>query len=562
MAGSGSIAESGSHVVVVGGGVTGLGVARDLAMRRAAVTVVERGSLSSGTTGRMHGLLHSGARYAVSDPESARQCIRENETLRDIASHCVEDTGGLFVSLAGDDPEYFEEKREACESVGIPVEELSGAEALQREPGLTDDVQRALSVPDAAIDPFRLVAANAASAASHGARIETDTAVTDVLVEEGTVTGVLTEDESGETTVLDADHVVNAAGPWAGEIADMAGVPLQLRPSKGAMLVTNSRPVDTVINRCRAKTEGDILVPHESTAILGTTDRDVDDPEDFEQSAEEVKTLVDELQAMVPSLGSDRYLRAYWGVRPVFDPSPTDDPADRSRDYAVLDHAERDDRPGFTSVVGGKLTTYRLMAEDAADVVSEDLDVETGCRTAAEPLPGSEESVSLEAVLERYDLRSTVANRTTDRLGDRTDEVLSGETPNPVVCECEGVTRAEVRSALERGDLDVHDVRKRTRASMGTCQGAQCGHRIAGEISRLGGPAAGIDALEDLTRERWAGQRRVPSPEQLEQMALGYRIRMGALGGRPPAERSEGPPSAAFAGDSNTNDSAGGGGID
>ncbi len=107
-------------VLVLGGGSTGCGIARDLAMRGLEVTLVERGNLTDGTTGRMHGLLHSGGRYAVSDQASATECIEENEILREIAGHCVEETGGLFVQRPEDSDEYFQEKLEAAGSVEFP----------------------------------------------------------------------------------------------------------------------------------------------------------------------------------------------------------------------------------------------------------------------------------------------------------------------------------------------------------------------------------------------------------------------------------------------------------
>jgi glycerol-3-phosphate dehydrogenase len=152
------------RVVVIGGGSTGTGVARDLAMRGLDVTLVEQGNLTHGTTGRMHGLLHSGGRYAVSDQKSARECIEENRVLRDIASHCVEMTGGLFVKRPEDTEEYFEQKLRGCKECGIPAEVLSGSEAREREPYLATDVEKAIAVPDGAVDPFRLVVANAGSA--------------------------------------------------------------------------------------------------------------------------------------------------------------------------------------------------------------------------------------------------------------------------------------------------------------------------------------------------------------------------------------------------------------
>ena len=128
------------RVVVIGGGSTGCGIARDLAMRGVDVTLVEQGNLTHGTTGRMHGLLHSGGRYAVSDRASATECIEENRILREIAGHCVEMTGGLFVQLEGDDDDYFWEKLRGCRECGIPADVLSGEEAREIVPSLTRDV--------------------------------------------------------------------------------------------------------------------------------------------------------------------------------------------------------------------------------------------------------------------------------------------------------------------------------------------------------------------------------------------------------------------------------------
>ncbi|MFC6767140.1 FAD-dependent oxidoreductase, partial [Natrinema soli] len=133
-----------TEVLVLGGGSTGCGIARDLARRGLEVTLVERGTLTDGTTGRMHGLLHSGGRYAVSDRASARECIEENEVLREIAGHCVEETGGLFVQRPEDSDDYFREKLEGCRKCGIPARVLSGAEAREVEPHLAADVKRAI----------------------------------------------------------------------------------------------------------------------------------------------------------------------------------------------------------------------------------------------------------------------------------------------------------------------------------------------------------------------------------------------------------------------------------
>ncbi|MFB6107442.1 MAG: anaerobic glycerol-3-phosphate dehydrogenase subunit GlpA [Haloplanus sp.] len=523
-----------SHsVVVVGGGATGTGTARDLAMRGVDVTLVERGTLTEGTTGRTHGHLHSGARYAVDDQESAIDCMRENRVLRRIAGHCVEDTGGLFVQLAGDADDYFQQKLDGCAECDIPTEVLTGAEARRLEPYLTEDVERAIRVPDGAVDPFRLCVANAADAVDHGATVETHAEVVDLVVEDGAVVGVeierrgpnyLGEGTEGDRETIRADHVVSATGAWASQLAAMAGVDVEMAISKGAMVVTNVRQVDTVINRCLPRGEGDTIIPHETTVLLGANDDPVDDPDDYPEEQWEVDMMIDLAAEMVPAVADARMIRAYWGVRPLYDPDPgsTDDPGDVTRNYFVLDHADRDGVEGFTSIVGGKLTTYREMAESVTDHVCARLGVDADCRTAEEPLPGSDDARALDEWMDEFGLRSPVARRSVQRLGDRAPDVLSVDGPNPVVCECEGVTRAEVRDAIDRVGADLNGVRLQTRASMGNCQGGFCTHRLGAELVPDHEPDTARAAVDRLYQERWKGQRHALWGEQLSQAMLNH----------------------------------------
>ena len=523
-------------VLVIGGGSTGCGIARDLAMRGLSVTLVEQGNLTHGTTGRMHGLLHSGGRYAVADQASARECIQETRVLEDIASHCVEQTGGLFVKRPEDSEEYFERKLRGCAECDIPTEVLTGRAARRREPYLAADVDKAIAVPDGAVDPFRLCVANAASAQNHGARIETHATVTDLLVEAGEVGGAAVTHESGPgkrthgkagtTERIEADHVINATGAWAGRIGDMAGLDVNVRPSKGVMTVMNVRQVDTVINRCIPKGNADIVVPHETTCILGTTDVAVDDPEDYPEAEWEVDLMIDELSKLLPVLQESRTIRSYWGVRPLYEPpgSGTENPEDITRDFFLLDHADRDGLPGLTTIVGGKFTTYRLMAEDISDHVCDLLGVSASCRTADVALPGSRDEGVLDDAMDEFGLTSPVARRSTQRLGDRAPDVLDTDEPNPVVCSCEGVTRAELQDAIEGSGTDLNAVRIRTRASMGNCQGGFCAHTMAQELHPEYDSGQATAALDELYQERWKGQRHALWGEQLSQAMLTYAL--------------------------------------
>ena len=533
-----------TDVLVIGGGSTGCGLARDLARRGVDVVLLERGHLTQGTTGRMHGLLHSGARYADTDPESARACIAENRILKRIAAHCIEPTGGLFVSLPDDDPSYVEEKRDACAACGIPTTVLTGAEARERAPYLTPAAEAAIAVPDAAIDPFRLCVANALDAIDHGARIEPHTEVVSIRREGGAVTGVAARQARGpgdrgraptysqgpvrgDLVQYRADIVVNATGAWAGQLAAMAGLELNVRPSKGAMTVMNVRQVDTVVNRCRPKGDADIIVPHETTAILGTTDEEVMDPDAFDEQPAAVDRLIDELATLVPILAQARSIRSFWGVRPLYEPPArrTTDPTDISRAAHLIDHGHRDGLDGFLSIVGGKFTTYRQMAEETADLVCEQLSVDATCDTAEAALPGSEDPERLDDGMDRFGLRSPVARRSQQRLGDRTQAVLDGKAVNPAVCTCEGVTRAEVRDAIASCGADLNAVRIRTRATMGTCQGAFCAFAVGNDLHPAHDETTATAALDELLDERWKGERHALWGQHLAQAMLGYAIR-------------------------------------
>ncbi|RRJ31431.1 FAD-dependent oxidoreductase [Halocatena pleomorpha] len=392
-----------TDVLIIGGGATGTGVARDLAMRGLDTILVEEGALSSGTTGRSHSLLHSGARYVPDDPASAEACVQENQILTEIAGHCVDNTGGLFVQLTGDSEEYFERKVQACHDHGIETEVLSGEAARKTVPALSSDVERAIRVPDGVIYPSRLTAATAVSAREHGAKITTQAPLTDLHVANDRVTGGTISLENGTTETIDAAHVVNATGAWAGAVAKLADLDVGMRPSRGVMVVVEFDGLDTVLNRCRSPADGDIIVPHDERVILGTTSEKVTDPDDYPKEDWEVDRVLEECTAMLPEINADQILRTYWGVRPLYgQPTETDDERDISRGFTLLDHAERDDTAGFTSIVGGKLTTHRRMAEAVSDHVCDRLGVTAECHTATEPLPGSDDPSVLDRFVEEF----------------------------------------------------------------------------------------------------------------------------------------------------------------
>ncbi len=376
-------------VVVIGGGSTGAGVLRDLALRGIAAILIERGGIASGTTGRSHGLLHSGARYAVTDEQTARDCALEGKILRTIAAHAIEDTGGFFISVTAEDEVWEPLFAAGCRRAGITHERTTVAEARRREPELAAQLRSAFWVPgDARLDPHRLVLSNVESARRRGARILVHTELTGFLRNSSRVNGVRVRDSgTGEEGAIGCQAVINAAGPWAGRVARLLDIELELVPVKGIMVVLSGRLVKTAISRCHRPGDGDIIVPASNETVLGTTAERVSDPDAATDPIEwsQVSRLIHEGAKMHSSVRPDRVLRAYAGVRPIYD-LRSDRKRALSRDFAVIDHEARDGVGGFTSVVGGKLTTYRLMAERAVDAVAQRLGVQAECTTAEIPL--------------------------------------------------------------------------------------------------------------------------------------------------------------------------------
>jgi glycerol-3-phosphate dehydrogenase len=520
-----------TQVVVVGGGVTGVAVLRDLARRGVSAILVERSDLGTGTSGRWHGLLHSGGRYAVRDQESARECIVENQILRRIAPHTIEDIGGLFVLLPDDDQPYAERFAAGCAEAGIPTEELSAARARQREPLLSRDAVMAYAVPDGGIDSWALLRSMVADAEAHGARVLARHPVVGFERHDGRLTAVRVHDRTaGEDKLIGCQWVVNASGAWAGEVGRLAGVPIHMVPGKGVMVVMAGRYVRGVVNALRKPADGDIIVPQHEVAILGTTSMEVESPDDIHVDLADVDKMIDMCAQMVPSIGTGRALRAFAGSRPLYKPEPAAadpsagpgpapagaggavaDTRAMSRTFTVLDHATRDGLENMLSIVGGKLTTCRQMAEALVDKLAASMGVTTPCTTATEPLPGADHgNHRLAAPLARVER-----------------EVAYGE----LLCECELVTTAQVREAVAAGVEELEDLRRRLRVGFGPCQGAFCVWRAAGVLCEERGDAelAG-DPLTGLARfleERWRGQHATVWGDQARQLLLNQAIYRG-----------------------------------
>lgn len=511
-----------TQLLVIGGGATGLGVAWDACLRGLKVVLIEQGDLGQGTSGRYHGLLHSGGRYVVSDPASARDCASENRILRRLAPQAIEDTGGFFAAAPADPADFADTWAKACRACGVPAEEISIAAALRKEPLLNPRLTRAFHVLDASLDSFDLLHALTAAIRDAGGQVWLRHRLEGLVVDGGRVRAAkVTSNTSGEPMTIGAEMVVNAAGPWAGRVAAAAGITLPIALGRGTMLAMASRLVHTVINRLKPPSDGDIIVPVGTVAVLGTTDVPIQEPDDLAIAPWEIDLLLAEGEVLIPDLPRHRALRAWAGVRPLWRPEPGGE-ATRTlpRAHLLLDHAERDGLEAMVSVIGGKLTTFRLMAEQTIDLVARRLGNSAPCKTADTPL---------ERPRARY-----------YALPARWKEIDPGgaaPSPHQVICECEVVTRNDLEEALAEPEAtSLDDIRRDLRLGMGPCQAGFCAYRAAGiahDLGRDGQPSAW---LLDFLSERWRGNRPLGWGSGLRQMELTRRIYRELLGATEPPE--------------------------
>ncbi len=498
----------------------------DMALRGLRVILAEQNDIGTGTSGRYHGLLHSGGRYVVRDPESAKECIEENYVVRRIAPHTIEDTGGLFVSMPPDDPDYIPRWLEGCKKAGIPVEEVSPAQVLKEEPALNPAMRIAYRVPDAACDSFELVHTITEAAESYGAKTLNYHKVLHITKAGGKVTGAsLQNRRTGEMVYVSARAIVNAAGPWAGVVAQMAGAHIHMHHDRGIMIAMNMRWVNTIVNRLAMPGDGDILVPVGTVSVIGTTSVLIDRPDDLAIPANEVSQMLDAGEVLVPDFRRGRALRAWAGVRPLYDPpdkkSAGGDADGRfiTRSFSVLEHTDYD-AAGMFSIVGGKLTTYRQMAEKVCNRVAAYLGNTAPCKTADTVLP--------KPVWARE--KAPKLHTMTSRLR----ELEHADHQRGLICECEIVTRPQLEQAIQKSGplVSLDDLRRDLRLGMGPCQAGFCGYRAAGvlgETCQLPAERA-IRALSDFVEERFRGNRPLLWGHQLRQAFLDEMIYRRSLG--------------------------------
>ncbi|HVF43713.1 MAG TPA: glycerol-3-phosphate dehydrogenase/oxidase [Pyrinomonadaceae bacterium] len=465
-----NISETTFDVIIVGAGVNGCGIARDASMRGLSVLLLDKSDVSSGTTSWSTRLIHGGLRYLEHGEFGlVRESLRERETLlRRVAPHLVRPLPMLVPVDAGGrrGPLTIRAGMLAYDllSVGKSLPRhrmLSASEALARAPGLgREGLKGAALFYDAQVEyAERLAVENALAARTRGATVITYARVKRLLVEENRVRGVEFEDAlGGATHEARAGVVLNVAGPWVDEVLGGASGEKLIGGTKGSHIVVSAfegAPAAAVYVEASEDGRPFFIVPWDGKLLIGTTDeRYSGDLERVEASAGEVEYLLRETCRVLPRSGLARasVLYTYSGVRPLPRSGDVEEAAVTRRHFIKPSRVG-----GLYSIVGGKLTTYRALAEEAVDLVFR-LKGQTPppCETAVTPLPGAFRegftSTEFEALRDSLTARSGLTPRSAARLlkvyGARASEVARLASAEPelleVISEETGSVAAEV----------------------------------------------------------------------------------------------------------------------
>lgn len=412
------MAETPVDLLIIGGGITGAGIARDAALRGFRTALVDKADFGAGTSSHSSRLIHGGIRYL--EQRAFRlvfEASHERRVLLKIAPHLVRPLAFLFPLYQGGRISAWKLR------AGMWLYDLLAAfrnvhrhrwlrakKVRRVEPGLRErGLVGAALYYDAQTDDARLVIATIRSATREGALAANYVEVTSLLKPDGRVRGAVVRDMlTGETASIRAHVVVNATGPWSDAIRrldDPAAEPL-LRPTKGAhVAVPRRRVANEHAVTLLSQIDGRVMfvLPWGELSYIGTTDTDADSsPDALRVTAADVTYLLRSANAAFPDarLASSDVVSAWVGLRPLLREDDHGSPSSVSREHRVVESAQ-----GLITIAGGKLTTYRVMARDVVDRVAARLHAQDGRPLAGHvptdrlPLPGGE-AAELEVLVE------------------------------------------------------------------------------------------------------------------------------------------------------------------
>ncbi|MBY0370791.1 FAD-dependent oxidoreductase [bacterium] len=494
-------------VAIIGGGILGLSVARDCAMRRLSVVLFEREDFGAGTTGAGPGILSGEPHWLSTDPETTRIACEEINVLQRIAPNLLTRVPILY-PVHKSEPKQDLDRLEALADLydhyavakaGLPHVRLTGKDLRTLDPGLTDECWGAISMDEWSADPARLALAIARSAAAAGATLLKPAVVEKVEVQSGKPVGVRVSGLSDVPLLVRSRAVVNAAGPWGPGFVPKRSVEfryyqrsyffLERRLTDVALAIPVPRRIDPLY-----------VFPRGGMTLIGASEVPLSGkPEDARVGSEELARTLEAVKRYFPAIESHRFTSMVTGVhcRVVATAG-----AEGQR-QAVFDHG-KEGIEGLYTLVGGGLTRARRLAEQVTNLVCKQLRQKERCRTHLEGLPGCTPEIPWREEAERSGRDPVLVAQLIRRHGHKAASILDAAARQPelaqTLCECENVVAAEAEYTIRKEWVtSLADLKRRTRLGEGSCRGARChfagacflgsqlswnGERVAEELER------------------------------------------------------------------------------
>ena len=491
-------------LAVIGGGIVGTGIARDAALRGIKTLLVDKEDYAYGTTSTSSRLIHGGFRYLRQlEFGLVRQDMREREILLSIAPHLVHPLPFLMPITSFRDRIIMALGMRLYDILSydkrLPTYHYYSKEkTLKLEPGLAvDNLRGSYQFYDCQI-PFaeRLCLENALSASDQGAIVLNHTECTDILHEGSTITGIQVKDTvTGHSYSASTRMVVNAAGPWMDIVHGKLKIEStpRMRRTKGIHLVTHNISQNAHVLFSHSDGRLFFVIPWEGYSLIGTTDTDfVDDSDTVAADINDVDYLIREVRTAFPRLTKDDIYYTFAGLRALAG-SPDGSASNVTRGHRLIDYEKTDSLIGVLSVVGGKLTGYRAVAEETVDEISKKLNVSKPCTTATTPLPGapalsSEEKASISR---KSGLTGETIHHLHNLYGSRLREVVKFSERAPEgkqqICPHSRDIIAQIWHAVEteQARTPADFMLRRSFTGMASCLGLDAVETVSKEMSKL-----------------------------------------------------------------------------
>lgn len=446
----GQLQEKQFDILVIGGGITGAGIARDAALRGFKTALIEKADFCSGTSSKSSKLVHGGFRYLNNfEYGLVHEALVERKTLIDIAPHIVHPIQCLLPLYAYNSMPpwmmhiglFLYDFLSFSKRIGSH-KMLSVKDIQEIEPSLRrDDLKKIAVYYDCQADDFRLVMSNVQSAALYGGVVANYVKASDPLLENGQIVGIKAQDEiSGESFPIRSHTIANATGPWCDYLRQelLNDSQQRVRTTKGIHLVIHRDDLPirhTIVGRAVQDGRYIFAVPWHQFVFLGTTDTDYDgDPDRIPTVRNDVDYLLEAFNHYFPdvNLNDDKIVSTFAGLRPLtYEEGKT--ASSVTREYQIFEQPQN-----FFNIIGGKLTTYRTMAKAMIDRMAKRLEkthhispVSPKCRTDQLPLYGGDISnygVFLEEwkaqLVEQHDLEDEIAEHLIESYGSELPQVL------------------------------------------------------------------------------------------------------------------------------------------